>query len=33
MMEDFVNPTTGMKMMVLIPFGKKEGDVFEQFTG
>lgn len=32
-MEDFLNPKSGMPMMVLIPFNKKEGDVFEQFVG
>ncbi|GMH67909.1 hypothetical protein TrLO_g3037 [Triparma laevis f. longispina] len=32
-LESFVNPKSGMPIMVLIPYDKKEGDVFEQFVG
>lgn len=32
-LESFMNPKSGMSTMVLIPYDKKEGDVFEQFVG
>ena len=32
-LESFVNPKSGMSMMVLIPYDKKEGEVFEYFSG
>lgn len=32
-LESFVNPKSSMPTMVLIPYDKKEGDVFEQFVG
>ncbi|GMI58801.1 hypothetical protein ScalyP_jg10319 [Parmales sp. scaly parma] len=32
-LEDLANPKGGMSMMVLIPYNKKEGDVFEHFVG